>query len=78
MTAFRDLVGSVREQWNTAIAEAQAQAQAERQAPIRPTSIHAAGSTGASDVERARMRQDRARDPKPGWPTATCTRNVRW
>jgi len=66
MTAFRDLVGSVREQWNTAIAEAQAQAQAERQAPIRPTSIHAAGSTGASDVERARMRQDRARDPETG------------
>lgn len=58
MTAFRDLVGSVREQWDTAVA----QAQAERQAPIRPTSIHAAGATGASDVERARMRQDRARD----------------
>ncbi|MEJ7900353.1 MAG: hypothetical protein WKF63_00790 [Thermomicrobiales bacterium] len=61
MTAFRDLVSSVREQWDTAVAQAQAQSQGERQAPVRPTSIHAAGSTGASDVERARMRQDRAR-----------------
>lgn len=65
MSAFRDLVGSVREQWDTAVAQAQAQAQADRQPPVRPTSLRESGSTGASDGERARMRQDRARNQNP-------------
>ncbi|MDQ3656399.1 MAG: hypothetical protein M3457_15155 [Chloroflexota bacterium] len=60
MSLFRDLTNAVREQWKTAVAEAQGQAQ--NRAPIRPTSLREAGATGASDVDRARMRQDRARD----------------
>ncbi len=57
MSTFRDLVNSVREQWDTAVAEAQGQGR--NRAPIRPTSLDAAGSTGASDADRARMRQSR-------------------
>lgn len=56
MTAFRDLVDSVRQQWDAAVA----QAQEERREPVRPTSIYAAGSVGTSDADRARMRQDRS------------------
>ena len=63
MSTFRDLVNTVREQWETAVAEAQGQAP--KREPIRPTSLREAGSTGTSDVERARMRQDRARDQDP-------------
>ncbi len=59
MNLFRDLTNAVREQWETAVAEAQGQTQ--NRAPIRPTSLREAGYTGVSDVERARMRQDRAR-----------------
>jgi hypothetical protein len=57
MSTFRELVGSVREQWETAMAEVQGQAP---RPPARPTSLREAGSTGASDAERARTRQDRA------------------
>lgn len=66
MTAFRDLVGSVREQWNTALAQAQEQAQAGRQAPMRPTSLYAAGSVGEPVAGSNRPRQPLAGDPETG------------
>lgn len=62
MSLFRDLTNAVREQWETAVAEAQGQAQ--NRAPVRPTSLREAGSTGASDADRARMRRARAEETR--------------